>query len=69
MKYLLTQSEDNHTIIAEVSNTHKKDNPLDHFVSKSCVDANVKSGNFTDVTQLINHDSKVWMLTEDIDFS
>tara|TARA_Y100000389_G_scaffold165795_1_gene170106 strand:+ start:860 stop:1063 length:204 start_codon:yes stop_codon:yes gene_type:complete len=66
MKYLFTQSEDNHIIIAEVPNTYRKENPSDYFLSKSCVDANVKSKNFTDVSDSIDYEGKVWMLTEDL---
>ena len=66
MKYLFTQSEDHHIIIAEVSNTHQKENPYDHFLSKSCVDANIASKNFTDISNSVDYEGKVWMLTEDL---
>jgi hypothetical protein len=69
MKYLLTKSEDDHVIIAEVPKTHKKENPTDFFVSKSFINVNVKSGKFKDVSDTIDYEGKVWMLTEDMNFS
>ena len=66
MKYLLTKSDDDHVVIAEVPTNHKKKNDNEFFVSKSCIEANVRKGTFTDITDKVNWEGKVWMLTEDM---
>jgi|AACY02.14.fsa_nt_gi hypothetical protein len=64
MKYLLTTSVNNDVIIAEVSPTHKKAERSEYFVSESFLKANRK--NFTEITEEVEHDGRVWMLTSDM---
>jgi hypothetical protein len=66
MKYLLTKSDDGHIVIAQVSTNHKKTNDGEFFVSKSCIEANVRSGNFTEITDKVAWEGRVWMLSEDM---
>jgi len=64
-KYLLTTTEDGYVIIAEVDKNHQH-NDKEYKVSQSFVDANVKTGLFTDVRNTLDWDGKIWMLTEDL---
>lgn len=64
MKYLLTTSINNDVIIAEVSPTHKKADKSEYFVSSSFLKANRK--NFTEITEEVEHEGRVWMLTSDM---
>jgi hypothetical protein len=66
MKYLLTKSDDGHIVIAQVNPDHKKRSDYEFFVSRSCIKANVKAGNFTEITDQVDWDGKVWMLSSDI---
>ena len=65
-KYLLTTSEDKDVIVAEVPHNYKFDERGEYIVSKGFVDANLKAGLFTDMTNEIDWDGKVWVLTSDI---
>lgn len=64
MKFLLTTSVNNDVIIAEVSLTHKKADRSEYFVSESFLKANKR--NFTEITEEVEHDGRVWMLTSDM---
>jgi len=66
MKYLLTKSDDGHIVIAEVPTTHKKSSEHEFFVSRDCIEANIKHGTFTDITDKVDWGGKVWMLTSDM---
>jgi hypothetical protein len=66
MKYLLTKSDDGHIVIAQVGVDHKKAGANEFFVSKSCIKANVVSGNFTEITDRVDWKGKVWMLSSDM---
>jgi len=64
MKYLLTTSTNNDVIIAEVRPNHKKADKSEYFVSESFLKAN--RNNFTEITEEVEHDGRVWMLTSDM---
>ncbi len=66
MKYVLTTSDDNHVIIAQVDDKYRKQKPNEVFLSTSTLQANVKAGKFTDISDRIDYEYKVWMLKEDI---
>ena len=65
-KYLLSTSEDKDVIVAEVPANYKFDERGEYIVSKSFVDANVKSGQLTEMTGKINWEGQIWILTEDL---
>ena len=66
MKYLLSKSDDGHVVIAQVPHSFKKQSPYEFFVSEDFVKVNVKNGNFTNITDMVEWDGSVWMLTEDM---
>ena len=66
MKYLLTTSEDNHVIVAEVSDNYRKQKPNEFFISQGCLQANLNQERFKDISDKVDYEGKVWMLTEDI---
>lgn len=66
MKYLLSKSDDGHIVIAQVPHSFKKRSPYEFFVSQDFLNVNVKNGNFTDITNKVDWNGKVWMLTEDM---
>lgn len=66
MKYVLTTSDDNHVIIAQVDDKYRKQKPNEVFLSASTLQANVSAGKFTDISDRIDYEYKVWILTEDI---
>jgi hypothetical protein len=66
MKYLLSKSDDGHIVIAQVPQTFKKRSPHEFFVSESFLNVNVQNNNFTDISDKVEWNGKVWMLTEDI---
>jgi len=65
-KYLLSTSEDKDVIIAEVPHNYKFDERGEYVVSESFVNANLKAGLFTDMTDKLDWEGKVWVLTSDI---
>lgn len=65
-KYLLTTSEDKDVIIAEVPHNHLF-NEGERIVSQGMIDVNVKAGLFTDVTNKVDWEGKIWMFTEDME--
>lgn len=65
-KLLLTTSEDNDVIIAEVNKNHKADERKEYFVSRAFLEANLKSGNFIDITDKVDWQGKIFMLEQDI---
>ena len=65
-KYLLSASEDKDVIIAEVPHNYKFDERGEYVVSESFVNANLKAGLFTDMTDKLDWEGKVWVLTSDI---
>ena len=65
-KYLLTTSTDKCVIVAEVPQNHKKQDGAEYLVSQGFIHANVKSGNFTEVTGRIPWDGRIWILTSDL---
>ena len=64
-KYLLTTSADKHVIIAEVPHNHTH-NEGEYTISADMVKVNVKNGLFTDVSDKLDYEGKIWMLTEDL---
>lgn len=64
-KYLLTTSADKHVIIAEVPHNHAH-NDREYVISSAMVKVNVESGLFTDVSDELDYQGKIWMLTEDL---
>jgi hypothetical protein len=66
MKYLLSKSDDGHIVIAQVPHSFKKKSPYEFFVSKDFLKVNIKNGNFTDITDRVEWNGSVWMLTEDM---
>jgi len=65
-KYLLTTSEDKDVIIAEVPLGYKFDERGEYVVSKGFVDVNVKSGTFTEMTDQLNWDGRIWVYSDDL---
>jgi hypothetical protein len=66
MKYVLTTSDDNHVIIAEVDDRYRKQKPNEFFLSAGCLQANLQAGKFTDISDKVDYENRVWMLTEDM---
>ena len=66
MKYVLTTSDDNHVIIAEVDDRYRKQKPNEFFLSTGCLQANLQAGKFTDISDKVDYENRVWMLTEDM---
>lgn len=66
MKYIITKSQDNHVIVMELPKSTKIDTKTDRQISLSCLNKNVDKGIFTDITNKVDADARVWMLTEDI---
>ncbi len=66
-KYLLSTSEDKDVIIAEVPYNYKFDERGEYVVSKGFVDANLKAGLFVDMTEKLDWEGKIWMLTSDLE--
>ena len=66
MKHLLSKSDDGHIIIAQVPHSFKKRSQYEFFVSEDCLRVNLESNNFTDITDQVDWDGKVWMLTSDM---
>lgn len=65
-KYLLTTSSDKDVIVAEVPKDHKYNERNEYIVSKGFIDANVKSGTFTDMTGKLDWEGRIWVYTEDL---
>ena len=66
MKYIITKSQDNHVIVMELPKNTKIDTKTDRQISLSCLNTNVDKGIFTDITNKVDADARIWMLTEDI---
>ena len=66
MKSILTTSDDNHVIIAEVDDKYRKQKPNEFFLSSGCLKANLQSGKFKNISDQVDYDNRVWMLTEDM---
>jgi len=66
MKYVLTKSQDNHVVIMQMPKSTKIDTKTDREISKNCLDINIASGLFTDISHMVESDYAVWMLTEDM---
>ena len=66
MKYLLSKSDDGHVVIAQVPTKFKKRSPHEFFVSEAFLKINVRNNKFTDISDKVEWDGKVWMLTEDM---
>ena len=66
MKYLLSKSDDGHIVIAQVPHTFKKSSPYEFFVSHDFLKVNLKNGNFTEITDKVDWDGRVWMLSSDM---
>jgi len=65
-KYLLTTSEDKDVIIAEIPADYRYDERCEYIVSKGFLDANVDSGTFTEMTDKLNWDGKIWVYSDDL---
>ena len=66
-KLFLSTSSDGDVIIAEVAQNYKKDpKSNDFFISRDMLKCNVESGNFIEVSDKVEWDGRIWMLSEDI---
>jgi hypothetical protein len=65
-KYILTKSADNHVVIMETPYTAKLEKGIDIQISADCLKANLRKKIFQDVSNNLDYDYKIWMLTEDI---
>ena len=66
-KYLLTTSEDKDVIVAEVPHQYKFDERGEYVVSKGFVDANLNAGLLTDMTDKLDWEGKIWVLSSDLE--
>ena len=65
-KLLLTTSSDKCVIIAEVENNHPY-NEREYVISRDMLNANVKNGNFVEITEHSEWESgRVWVLADDL---
>ena len=64
-KLLLTTSADNDVIIAEVSQSHKADESKEYFISQATLECNLNSGNFIDISNKVDWDGKIYILSKD----
>ena len=65
-KLLLTTSSDKCVIIAEVENNHTY-NEREYVISRDMLNANLKSGLFTEITDHSDWESgRIWVYSEDI---
>jgi hypothetical protein len=64
MKYLLSKSDDDHVVIAEVPDKQKKTSPNDFFVSKCFINANLRNSTIKEITNLVEWEGKVWLVKE-----
>ena len=66
-KLLLSTSQDGDVVVAEVARNHKKDpRNNEFFISRATLQVNVESGNFVEVSDKVDWDGRIWMLSEDI---
>ena len=66
-KLLLSTSQDGDVVVAEVARNHKKDpRSNEFFISRDTLRVNVESGNFVEVSDKVDWDGRMWILSEDI---
>ena len=64
-KLMLTTSLDGDVIVAEVKPTQAR-NRGEYFVSKDFVRLNVENGTLTDITEKVDNNGKVFILSDDL---
>jgi hypothetical protein len=66
-RLLLSTSESGDVVIAEVAQRYQKDPRFnEYYVSRSTLTKNVESGNFTEVSDKVEWDGRIWMLSSDM---
>jgi hypothetical protein len=66
-KLLLSTSSSGDVVIAEVAQSYHKDpRSNEFFVSRSTLAKNVESGNFTEVSDKVEWNGRIWILSSDI---
>ena len=63
-RLLLSTSSSGDVVIAEVAQSYHKDPRFnEYYVSRSTLTKNVESGNFTEVSDKVEWDGRIWMLS------